>query len=174
MFSFLNGHLLIGANLPQRSYDHCTLHFFVSSSDTVFMCLVVPPRVCSCWKDFQPLTADGLLYAIAHGQIPADVAASPEFVEQTLGDESWVLVREFNGNGAHGGDVGKNDVSTSDSKTAAENVTAFSSPVDLCDFLGEEAAAKKKIEASASGGLQRGQKEKIKKRQSSLLMRVCP
>lgn len=110
-----------------------------------------------CWKDFQPLTADGLLYAIAHGQIPADVAASPEFVERTLGRESWVLVREFNGNRAHGGDVKKNYVSTNDSKTAAANVTAFSSPVDLCDVLGKEAAAKKKkkFEASASDGQQR-------------------
>jgi hypothetical protein len=44
-----------------------------------------------CSLEFQPRVADGLLYAILHGEIPMS-AVDAEFVERTIGDTSWVYV----------------------------------------------------------------------------------
>jgi hypothetical protein len=45
----------------------------------------------ACQTQFQPLAADGLLYAVLHGEILAS-ALDAEYVERTIGGTSWVSV----------------------------------------------------------------------------------
>jgi len=63
--------------------------------------------------DFHPHVADGLLYAVLHEEVPSSVA-TPDFVERTINNKSWVLITH---------------------KVNASSVKAYSypSPVDLCE-----------------------------------------
>jgi len=44
-----------------------------------------------CWRTFSPTLADGLLWALAHHELPPAVA-SPTYIQRVLTDRSWVLL----------------------------------------------------------------------------------
>ena len=72
-----------------------------------------------CWKRFTPALTDGLLYGLMKNKLSSDVV-TPEYVEQILTDESWVMIsldekRQF----------------------IPELHAAYPSPVDLCQFIEE-------------------------------------
>lgn len=69
----------------------------------------------ACGYDFSPRIADGLLYAIDHGILPASVV-TPAFVRDTILDSSWVHIPSGQQNA-------QLDFNAS---------SAFPSPVDLC------------------------------------------
>jgi len=64
--------------------------------------------------DLRPRVLDGLLYAVEHAKVPAEVV-TPEFVEKTINNKSWMLLTS-NVNGG-------------------KNAHAFPSPVDLCESI---------------------------------------
>jgi len=69
--------------------------------------------------NWYPRVADGLLYAVLHGDVPAS-AATPEFIRKTIMNKSWVLVPSENASGFF----------TNDDDVAAR---PYPSPVDLCE-----------------------------------------
>jgi len=70
--------------------------------------------------NWYPRVADGLLYAVLHGKVPAS-AATPDFIEKTVTNKSWVLLPP------------KNTSNFSTSDTFATAARAYPSPVDLCE-----------------------------------------
>lgn len=74
-----------------------------------------------CGKNmrFSPRVADGLLYAVGHGQIPPEVVTT-EFVKRTINNRSWVLV------------MPPSDGSAGDAEDETPAL-AYPSPVDLCE-----------------------------------------
>jgi len=75
---------------------------------------------CKPTMNFHPRVTDGLMYAVLHGQIPASVV-TPEFVERTIMNRSWVLIVRSNGGNRF-----------------RYMANSFPSPVDLCESDGSE------------------------------------
>ena len=67
------------------------LDLYASDEDVYFAEFTFTTAACTRNVCFQPLVADGLLYAILHGQIDPN-AATAKYVEKTIGGKSWAFV----------------------------------------------------------------------------------
>mmetsp|Transcript_27634 Transcript_27634/g.58035 ORF Transcript_27634/g.58035 Transcript_27634/m.58035 type:complete len:491 (+) Transcript_27634:105-1577(+) len=74
-----------------------------------------------CWRTFQPIVTDGVLYAVQYNKIPREVI-NADFIQKVLRDDSWVSV-SLDNNGSH----------------LTEYTGVHPSPVDLCSRLQEYA-----------------------------------
>jgi len=77
-----------------------------------------------CWRKFTPMLTDGILYGLMKNKIPPETV-TPESLEATLSDKSWVLV-------------------SLDKTTNTVFVNEYPSPVDLCQTFNIEDTKKNK------------------------------
>jgi len=89
-----------------------------------------------CGRKFQPMVVDGLLYGLMKGEIDAGMV-TPEYIEDMLSDESWVMLSLKDDDGRDDGN-GSNRTMVSS--------TSHPSPVDLCMKFEEYGERKKRKE----------------------------
>lgn len=94
-----------------------------------------------CWRRFQPMVVDGLLYGLMKGEIDAGLVTT-EYIEDMLSDDSWVMLslKDHDGGDGHDGNDGDGD-----NRTMVSSIS-YPSPVDLCMEFEEYADRKNKKE----------------------------
>lgn len=100
----------IAPHMPQHVIR---LDLYSSHTRVVFSELTFTSAACR--RTFLPLVADGLLYALSSGLVDPEIAGTPEFIQKTVMDRSWVKVSMDHRQPA-----------------VANNNTGYPSAVDLC------------------------------------------
>jgi len=92
------------------------IDLYASEEEVFFSEFTFTTAGCVDDVNYHPRVADGLLYAVAHGEVPASIATA-DFVKRTVENKSWVLLLPEE---------------VKDGRSVGET-RAFPSPVDLCE-----------------------------------------
>lgn len=121
----------LGRRLPRGVVR---IDLYAGDRDIFFSEFTFTTGACDSEYTFKPAVAGGLLYAVHHGLIPAEVARRPEYVENVIGGMgSWCLAEVDKNKG-----ISLQRMKFRGANNTRQSTSHFPSPLDLCDHYVDE------------------------------------